>query len=70
MFINKYATDYLTQWHAIRKSDYLAIVVVDNEGALVLSSFPQVGIFSWKESLVASGYAAARDAGVCERLVL
>ncbi len=44
-FINKYATDYLTQWHAIRKSDYLAIVVVDNKGALVLSSFPQVGFF-------------------------
>ena len=45
VFINKYATDYLTQWHAIRKSDYLAIVVVDNKGALVLSSFPQVGFF-------------------------
>ena len=48
VFINKYATDYLTQWHAIRKSDYLAIVVVDNEGALVLSSFPQVGFFHGK----------------------
>lgn len=45
VFINKYATDYLTQWHAIRKSDYLAIVVVDKEGALVLSSFPQVSFF-------------------------
>jgi len=43
VFINKYATDYLIQWHAIRKSDYLAIVVVDDHGALVLSSFPQVG---------------------------
>ncbi len=45
VFINKYATDYLIQWHAIRKSDYLAIVVVDNQGALVLSSFPLVGFF-------------------------
>ncbi len=48
VFINTYATDYLTQWHAIRKSDYLAIVVVDNQGALVLSSFPQVGFFHGK----------------------
>ena len=45
VFINKYATDYLIQWHAIRKSDYLAIVVVDHQGALVLSSFPQVSFF-------------------------
>ena len=47
-FINKYATDYLTRWHAIRKSDYLAIVVADNKGALVMSSFPQVGFFHGK----------------------
>lgn len=45
VFINKYATDYLIQWHAIRKSDYLAIVVVDHQGALVLSSFPPVSFF-------------------------
>ncbi len=45
VFINKYATDYLIQWHAIRKSDYLAIVVVDSQGALVLSSFPQASFF-------------------------
>ena len=58
-FINKYATDYLTQWHAIRKSDYLAIVVVDNKGALVLSSFPQVGFFHgnslWWQSVMQQG---------------
>ncbi len=48
VFINKYATDYLIQWHAIRKSDYLAIVVADNKGALVMSSFPQVGFFHGK----------------------
>ncbi|MDX1412147.1 MAG: PAS domain S-box protein, partial [Nitrospirales bacterium] len=48
VFINKYATDYLIQWHAIRKSDYLAIVVVDRQGALVLSSFPQVNFFHGK----------------------
>lgn len=56
VFLNKYATDYLIQWHAIRKSDYLAIVVVDTQGALVLSSFPQVNFFHgnslWWEALV------------------
>ncbi len=63
VFINKYATDYLTQWHAIRKSDYLAIVVVDNKGALVLSSFPQVGFFHgnslWWQSVMQPGEAQA-----------
>ena len=63
VFINKYATDYLTQWHAIRKSDYLAIVVVDNKGALVLSSFPQVGFFHgnslWWQSVMQSGETQA-----------
>ena len=44
-FINQYATNYLTQWHAVRNSDYLAITVTDNQGALVLSSFPQVKFF-------------------------
>ena len=45
VFINQYATNYLTQWHEVRNSDYLAILVVDNQGALVLSSFPQVKFF-------------------------
>ena len=63
VFINKYATDYLTKWHAIRKSDYLAIVVVDNKGALVLSSFPQVGFFHgsslWWQAVMQSGETQA-----------
>ncbi len=63
VFINKYATDYLTQWHAIRKSDYLAIVVVDAKGALVLSSFPQVGFFHggslWWQAVMQSGETQA-----------
>ncbi len=58
VFINKYATDYLIQWHAIRKSDYLAIVVVDSQGALVLSSFPQASFFHgdsiWWKAIVNS----------------
>ena len=45
LFINQYATNYLTQWHEVRKADYLAILVTDNQGALVLSSFPQVKFF-------------------------
>ena len=45
LFINQYATNYLTQWHEVRKADYLAIWVTDNQGALVLSSFPQVKFF-------------------------
>ena len=45
LFINQFATNYLIQWHAIRKADYLAIVVADSQGALVLSSFPQVKFF-------------------------
>ncbi len=45
LFINQYATNYLSQWHEIRKADYLAILVTDNRGALVLSSFPQVKFF-------------------------
>ncbi len=63
VFVNKYATDYLTQWHAIRKSDYLAIVVVDNKGALVVSSFPQVGFFHgnslWWQSVMQQGETQA-----------
>ena len=45
LFINQYATNYLIQWHEVRKADYLAIWVTDNKGALVLSSFPQVKFF-------------------------
>ncbi len=45
IFINRIATNYLLDWHAVRKVDYLAILVTDNQGALVLSSFPQVKFF-------------------------
>ncbi|MEK6603432.1 MAG: PAS domain S-box protein [Nitrospirota bacterium] len=40
-FINKMATDYLIEWHRIRKAEYIAILVTDSQGALVLSSTPQ-----------------------------
>ena len=45
VFINQIATNYLIDWHAIRKSDYLAILVTDAQGALVLTSLPQVKFF-------------------------
>lgn len=55
-FVNQYAINYLVQWHAVRKSDYLAILVTDNHGALVLSSFPQVKFFhgdqEWWQAVV------------------
>ncbi len=44
-FVNRIATKYLVDWHAVRKSDYLGIVVTDSQGALVLSSLPQVKFY-------------------------
>ena len=44
-FVNRIATNYLVDWHAVRKSDYLGILVTDNQGALVLSSLPQVRFY-------------------------
>lgn len=44
-FVNRIATNYLIDWHAVRKSDYLGILVTDNQGALVLSSLPQVKFY-------------------------
>jgi len=45
MFVNRIATNYLMDWHAVRKSDYLGILVTDNQGAIVLSSLPQVQFY-------------------------
>jgi PAS domain S-box-containing protein len=42
LFINRIVTNHLIRWHDIRKSDYVAILVTDNHGALVISSIPQV----------------------------
>lgn len=42
LFINRIVTNYLIRWHDIRKSDYVGILVTDNQGALVVSSIPQV----------------------------
>lgn len=42
LFINRIVTNYLIRWHEIRKSDYVGILVTDGQGALVVSSIPQV----------------------------
>jgi PAS domain S-box-containing protein len=56
LFINRIVTNYLIRWHDIRKSDYVGILVTDIQGALVVSSIPQVEYFygkaSWWQALV------------------
>lgn len=48
LFINRLVTNYLIRWHDIRKADYVAILVTDNRGALVVSSIPQVEYYHGK----------------------
>ncbi len=58
-FINQIATNYLIRWHDIRKADYVGILVTDNQGALVLSSIPQVeyyyGTSTWWNAVYDGG---------------
>ncbi|HKQ36320.1 MAG TPA: cache domain-containing protein, partial [Nitrospiraceae bacterium] len=59
LFINRIVTNYLIRWHDIRKSDYIGILVTDNQGALVVSSIPQVEYFygktPWWQAVVKGG---------------
>ncbi len=59
LFINRIVTNYLIRWHDIRKSDYIGILVTDVQGALVVSSIPQVEYFygksSWWQAVVKRG---------------
>jgi PAS domain S-box-containing protein len=48
LFINRIVTNYLIRWHDIRKADYVGILVTDQQGALVVSSIPQVEYFYGK----------------------
>src|SRR4029078_13513742 len=41
LFINRIVTNYLIRWHDIRKSDYVGILVTDQQGELVVVSIPQ-----------------------------
>ncbi|MDH4327679.1 MAG: PAS domain S-box protein [Nitrospira sp.] len=42
LFVNRIVTNFLIRWHEIRKGDYVGILVTDGQGALVVSSIPQV----------------------------
>ena len=59
LFINRIVTNYLIRWHDIRKSDYVGILVTDAQGALVVSSIPQVDYFygktAWWRAVVKEG---------------
>ncbi len=59
LFVNRIVTNYLIQWHEIRKSDYIGILVTDGQGALVVSSIPQVeysyGKTAWWQAVVKNG---------------
>lgn len=59
LFVNQIVTNYLIQWHEIRKSDYVGILITDGQGALVVSSLPQVEYSyaktSWWQSVVQGG---------------
>ncbi len=61
LFINRIVTNYLIRWHDIRKSDYVGILVTDQQGALVVSSIPQVeyyyGKTAWWQAVVKGGSA-------------
>ena len=59
LFINRIVTNYLIRWHDIRKSDYVGILVTDVQGALVVSSIPQVDYYygktAWWRAVVKEG---------------
>ncbi len=59
LFVNRIVTNYLIRWHEIRKSDYVGILVTDAQGALVVSSIPQVEYSyaktAWWQAVVQGG---------------
>lgn len=59
LFVNRIVTNYLIRWHEIRKSDYIGILVTDGQGALVVSSIPQVEYSyaktAWWQAVVKGG---------------
>jgi PAS domain S-box-containing protein len=59
LFVNRIVTNYLIRWHEIRKSDYVGILVTDGQGALVVSSIPQVEYSyaktAWWQAVVQGG---------------
>jgi PAS domain S-box-containing protein len=63
LFINRIVTNYLIRWHDIRRADYMAIFVTDNQGALVVSSIPQVEYYHgrsvWWQTVFGGGRGQA-----------
>ncbi|CUQ68299.1 putative Histidine kinase [Candidatus Nitrospira inopinata] len=61
LFVNRISTNSLIRWHEIRKSDYVGILVTDEQGALVISSIPQVEYWykktAWWRAVVQDGGA-------------
>ncbi|MGQ0665809.1 MAG: PAS domain S-box protein [Nitrospiraceae bacterium] len=59
LFVNRIVTNFLIRWHEIRKSDYVGILVSDGQGALVVSSIPQVEYSyaktAWWQAVVKEG---------------
>ena len=59
LFVNRIVTNFLIRWHEIRKADYVGILVADGQGALVVSSIPQVEYSyakaAWWQAVVKGG---------------
>ena len=62
LFINRIVTNYLIRLHDIRRADYLGILVTDNQGALVVSSIPQVEYFHGKSTWWQAAFNEGRGA--------
>ncbi|MEK7293503.1 MAG: ATP-binding protein [Nitrospirota bacterium] len=62
LFINRIVTNYLIRLHDIRRADYLGILVTDNQGALVVSSIPQVEYFHGKSTWWQAAFNTGRGA--------
>jgi PAS domain S-box-containing protein len=62
LFINRIVTNYLIRWHDIRRADYLGILVTDIQGALVVSSIPQVEYYHGKSAWWQAAFHEGRGA--------
>lgn len=59
-FANKMATDYLIEWYRIRKAEYISILVTDSQGAVVVSSTPQIAYDQSKAQWWQAAYNGGR----------
>ncbi len=68
LFINRIVTNYLIRLHDIRRADYLGILVTDNQGALVVSSIPQVEYYHGKSAWWQAAFNKGRGADYVSEL--